>query len=466
MANQLTNPLGGRGTTGTVAKWSSPTTIGDSILTDSGTAISSSGPIRATGTSATAPAFTGSDTDTGLYFPAANQVRISTAGSLAIAVDASQNVGIGTASPSYKLTIENSDSTAYSTTTQASPTASLRNTYGSAGNTQAILVYSTANYSSVWNTGLVETGGGAYTGAYVWQNRTGASTWAEKMRIDSTGNVGIGTASPQEKLQVYGDLKVGVLASGSYISLGDEATTSRLIGIFRAPGDTLLGVGGYAGIKFTVGAAALGSQTERMRIDAAGNVGIGTASPTGRLHVVGGTAAAATNGAPVTIIAQSAGTGNQNGGNIVLTPGALSGSGSAGVADLSGPTGTGLKLPATPGNADSQTLDAYREDTWTPTLSAAASWGGTQPTVSVARYVRIGSTVHCTVVLVGAPNFSSTYLATTITAPFSATYNAAVPISSGATAFGCAQHNAGGTTLFLPTFGVVGAATFSWTFIV
>jgi hypothetical protein len=57
------------------------------------------GPVRATGTSAAAPAFTGSDTDTGIYFPAANQVRISTSGTVALSVDASQNVGIGTTSP-------------------------------------------------------------------------------------------------------------------------------------------------------------------------------------------------------------------------------------------------------------------------------------------------------------------------------------------------------------------------------
>jgi len=52
------------------------------------------GPVRATGTTASAPAFTGSDTDTGIYFPAANQVRISTNATPAISVDATQNVGI------------------------------------------------------------------------------------------------------------------------------------------------------------------------------------------------------------------------------------------------------------------------------------------------------------------------------------------------------------------------------------
>jgi hypothetical protein len=352
MANQLTNPLGGRGTTGTVAKWSSPTTIGDSILTDSGTAISSSGPIRATGTSAAAPAFTGPDTDTGLYFPAANQVRISTAGSLAIAVDASQNVGIGTTSPTHKLQVVGElglynagvdavygdvlfmGASPYQTTFRHKIKASISATAVSSlmtfsltsgastfidvmtlrgdGNVgigtaspagKLAILHSATNPNGLASSTAIgalvltndaPTAGSAYirsallgTAAYDTGLQFGgyfydgvSYKWTERMCIKGTGEVGIGTASPNEKLQVYGDLKVGVLASGSYISLGDEATTSRLIGIFRAPGDTLLGVGGYAGIKFTVQAASLGSQTERMRIDSAGNVGIGTASPT------------------------------------------------------------------------------------------------------------------------------------------------------------------------------------------
>ena len=140
----------------------------------------------------------------------------NSAGTSLLFVSGSGNVGIGTASPSYKLAIENSDATAYSSTAQAAAMASVRNTYGAAGNTQAILTHSTANYSSVWNVGLVETGGGAYTGAYIWQNRTGAATWAERVRIDSSGNVGIGTSTTGDKLAVNGSMSVtGSLLPGT-----------------------------------------------------------------------------------------------------------------------------------------------------------------------------------------------------------------------------------------------------------
>ena len=129
--------------------------------------------------------------------------------------DSSNNrLGIGTSSPTTTLTAWNSDTSSYVTTTQATPILSLRNNYGSAANTQAVIAYSTANYSSFWASGLVEHDGGAYTGAYVWQNRTGASTYAEQMRIDSTGNVGIGTTDTTgSKLTVNGS----IITSGSIL---------------------------------------------------------------------------------------------------------------------------------------------------------------------------------------------------------------------------------------------------------
>jgi hypothetical protein len=42
---------------------------------------------------------TGTDTDTGVYYPAANQVALATNGTLALFVDANQNVGVGTTTP-------------------------------------------------------------------------------------------------------------------------------------------------------------------------------------------------------------------------------------------------------------------------------------------------------------------------------------------------------------------------------
>lgn len=55
--------------------------------------------INGTSTSASAPAVVGDDGDTGLYFPAANQVAIATAGTQRVFVGSTGNVGVGTNSP-------------------------------------------------------------------------------------------------------------------------------------------------------------------------------------------------------------------------------------------------------------------------------------------------------------------------------------------------------------------------------
>jgi hypothetical protein len=62
--------------------------------------------LNGTDNSATTPAVTGTDTDTGVYYPAANQVALATNGTLALIVDSSQKVGIGTSSPSNKLEVK------------------------------------------------------------------------------------------------------------------------------------------------------------------------------------------------------------------------------------------------------------------------------------------------------------------------------------------------------------------------
>jgi len=96
--------------------------------------------------------------------------------------------------------------------------------------------------------------------------------------LTTTGNVGIGTTSPANKLHIYG-------ADGlSYIRwTSDVATTGARIG--------------YNGTEFRIDQqqnadiALRTNGSERMRITSAGNVGIGTTNPTYQLHVSSSTAA-------------------------------------------------------------------------------------------------------------------------------------------------------------------------------
>ena len=108
----------------------------------------------------------------------------------------------------------------------------------------------------------------------------GASTPTERMRITQAGNVGIGATSPGEKVEVAGNVK---LNTGKLLVNRSNATDSTTAGgiDFQVDGTTYSRIIQPAAQALAVETAG----TERMRITSAGNVGIGTSSPAGLLHV-------------------------------------------------------------------------------------------------------------------------------------------------------------------------------------
>jgi microcystin-dependent protein len=108
----------------------------------------------------------------------------------------------------------------------------------------------------------------------------------EYMRI-SGGNVGIGTSTPTYKLDISGDVRI----SGSLIGgVAAPTTLSAVAGTVSAPSISFGGVdanGAKTGFYYPT-TTAIGITTnavERVRVDANGNVGIGTTTSDARLNV-------------------------------------------------------------------------------------------------------------------------------------------------------------------------------------
>lgn len=125
---------------------------------------------------------------------------------------------------------------------------------------------------------IVSTTGTADTGLWFPAADTIAASTAgtERLRIDSSGNVGVNTSTPTTfggSLVVYAAANpISVIASGSanaYLRLYSTSDNNMY----------LANLGGSM--------AMLTANTERMRIDSVGNVGIGTSSPGAKLAVVG-----------------------------------------------------------------------------------------------------------------------------------------------------------------------------------
>ena len=196
-------------------------------------------------------------------------------------VDGSNNrVGIGTTSPDYQLHISGGGDLLVEDTGNGSAHIRLRSSNSGTATSNWKLKTSSNNYFYI-------------------DNDTGSAGTA--IAIDNTGKVGIGTASPADRLHV-------ALDSGTTNDTVDvvriEATSSGTpaVGLgpvidFRADrvngGPDSVGRIGFVADTMTsttvngayvVETAIDGTYSERMRIDSSGKVGIGTTSPSYVLH--------------------------------------------------------------------------------------------------------------------------------------------------------------------------------------
>ncbi len=120
---------------------------------------------------------------------------------------------------------------------------------------------------------------------------------SEKMRVLSSGSVGIGTSNPAKKFHVYG--------SGSEIARFEATGGNSFIGLKDADDGTIAYIGADAGkLKFQTSGSGY---SDKLLIDTAGNVGIGETAPLGLLHVKSADSGASANSGHNQVIAENSG---------------------------------------------------------------------------------------------------------------------------------------------------------------
>jgi hypothetical protein len=137
--------------------------------------------IRGTDNSASAPALTGSDSDTGIFFPAADTIAFAEGGTEVMRINSSGNVGIGTSSPASKLNLSNGDFRITGPGGGGSET-----TYGD-------VIFAASSYP---NSGAAIRGYNTYgdNGGLIFQTSFGGNR-TERARIDSSGSLIVGATS-------------------------------------------------------------------------------------------------------------------------------------------------------------------------------------------------------------------------------------------------------------------------------
>jgi hypothetical protein len=384
--------------------------------------------------SAAGAGFLGFDTDaTRVDIQSYNKpLAINRQGNNTLMNEGGGNVGIGVSSPAYKLDVN----------------GPIRIPSGFSG-AHYNMTYAGNENSRSWR---ILNDFNLYGDFVIQQSTTQTgSTYASQLYINPTGSIGIGTISPASKLTVTG----GVSAAGIFNALTlqnsldggvglyfDNAVSSNLASIEALV--TSAGAGTDDGI-LAFSTASDATNTERMRINQVGNVGIGTQAPLSRLDVRETNRADSTNIANVgiyTTTAQSTGVGgtlalgglfngsdnapfgsirggkqnstnnNYDGylafqtianGGVLTENMRITAAGNVNISNGNLVIGTALKGIDFSANSHaagmtSELLNDYEEGTFTPTLSSS----GTAPTVSgyinrFGTYTKIGNRVFISV---------------------------------------------------------------------
>ena len=293
-----------------------------------------------------------------------------------------------------------------------------------------------------------------------------ATNTTNRLTINSSGNVGIESASPTEKLTV-GDLTASVnvhnkiLIAGQAANVNNTAYASLVFAQtnqLSLPNATVIEAGRgtgsneYTYLAFKTSNDATGGQ-EKMRIDNLGSVGISTTTIGSKLQVNGNAAigysastAGPTNGLAVAG-GVTIGTATNNVSSIVTTGYSLTGANAQSLLDLAGtwnttgnPTAIKLNITNTASGSTSNLMDLQvgavskmsvdksgnliannvLSGTYTPTVTASTNCAAV--TAFTCQYLRVGSVVTVSGKVYGSATATNTETIFTMTVPINSNF--------------------------------------------
>jgi len=164
--------------------------------------------------SASTPAIRGTDTNTGIFFPAADTIAFSEGGTESMRIDSAGNLGIGTTTPNSKLTSQ----TATTSTSAFTFAGQLNNSYGSNDSIVSLGFHNRADVNSSGVGAAIALSGGG----------TSAGSGNLIFCIKGTGNIAAAVAPSDEKIRITpaGKLLVNATSSINGDVLVSSQTTS------------------------------------------------------------------------------------------------------------------------------------------------------------------------------------------------------------------------------------------------